>query len=138
MRQCVRHNICLILRTVDPMITLNRIETTFEMPSGMLKIIPARMHKEYEKETAPVETMSASMACNGSFAGAAQLLIGTKVLRRAATRGVFVQAVGILLGIGMVLMEAILGLGLSPARMMLFQGLMTLLTLIIVNIRKTY
>ena len=138
MRQCVRHNICLILRTVDPMITLNRIETTFEMPSGMLKIIPARMHKEYEKETAPVETMSASMACNGSFAGVAQLLIGTKVLRRAATRGVFVQAVGILLGIGMVLMEAILGLGLSPARMMLFQGLMTLLTLVIVSIRKTY
>ena len=137
-RQCMRHNICLILRSVDPMITLNRIETTFEIPSGMLKIIPARMHKEYDKETAPVETMSASMACNGSFAGAAQLLISTKVLRRAAMRGVFVQAVGILLGIGLVLMEAILGLGLSPARMMLFQGMMTLLTLLVVNIRKTY
>ena len=137
-KQCVRHNICLILRTVDPMITLNRLETTFEIPNGMLKIIPARMHKEYDKETAAVETMSASMACNGSFGSAAQLLIGTKILRRAAMRGVFVQAVAILLGIGIVLMEAILGLGLTPARMMLFQLMMTLLTLILVNIRKTY
>ena len=137
-KQCVKHNICLILRSVDPMITLNRIETTFEMPSGMLKIIPARMHKEYDKETAPVETMSASMACSGSFGSAAQLIIGTKVLRRAAMRGVFVQAVGILLGIGLVLMESILGLGLTPAKMLMFQFTMTLLTLITVNIRRTY
>jgi Cu+-exporting ATPase len=137
-RQCMRHNICLILRSVDPMITLNRVETTFEIPAGMLKIIPARMHKEYDQETAPVEHMSASMACTGSFASAAQLLIGTKVLRRAAMLGVFVQAVGILLGIGLVLLEAILGLGLTPAWMLIFQGVMTVLTLMTVNIHKTY
>ena len=137
-KQCARHNICLILRSVDPIITLNRIESTFEMPAGMLKIIPARMHKDYDKETAPVETMSASMACNGSFASAAQLLIGTKVLRRAAMRGVFVQAVCILLGIGLVLLESILGLGLTPAQMLLFQGAFALLTILVVSIRKTY
>ena len=137
-RQCVRHNVCLILRSVDPMITLNRVETTFEIPNGMLKIIPARMHKEYDKETAPVEHMSASMACTGSFASAAQLIIGAKVLRRAATLGVFVQAVGILLGIGLVLLEAVLGLGLTPAWMLIFQGVMSVMTLMSVNIHKTY
>lgn len=137
-KQCARHNLCLILRSVDPMITLNRISSTFDIPSSMLKIIPARMHREYEKETAPIEKMSASMACTGGFSSAAHLIIGAKVLRRAAMFGVFMQAVAILLGVGLVLMEAILGLGLTPAWMLVLQLVTSFLTIIAVNIRRTY
>ena len=137
-KQCARRGVCLILRSVDPIITLNRISSTFDIPASMLKIIPARMHREYEKETAPVEHMSASMASDGSFSSAAHLIIGAKKLRRAAMFGVFVQAVGILLGLGMVMLEAVLGLGLTPAWMLCFQALTTAATILAVNIRRTY
>ncbi|MBQ4466465.1 MAG: hypothetical protein II916_11005 [Oscillospiraceae bacterium] len=137
-KHCAKRGVCLILRSVDPIITLNRIASTFEIPASMLKIIPARMHKEYDKETAPVENMSASMACTGGFSSLAHLIIGTKVLRRTAMFGIFVQAVAVLLGIGLVLMESILGLGLTPAGMLIFQIVTSLLTILTVNIRRTY
>ena len=137
-KQCARRGVCLILRSVDPIITLARIASSFEIPVAMLKIIPGRLHKEYEKETAPVETMSASMACAGGFSSAAHLIIGAKKLRSAAMFGVFVQAVAILLGLGLVLMEAVLGLGLTPAWMLCFQAVTSLLTILAVNIRRTY
>ena len=137
-KQCAKRGVCLIMRSVDPMITLNRIATTFEIPASMLKIIPARMHGEYGRETAPVENMSASMACTGGFSSLASLIIATKVLRSTAMFGVFVQAVSVLLGIGLVLMEAVLGLGLTPAWMLIFQIGTSLLTMLTVNIRRTY
>lgn len=137
-KQCARRNICLILRSVDPMITLNRLAATFEIPASMLKIIPARMHSEYEKETAPVEKMSASMASTGGFCSLAHLIIGAKVLRRAAVFGVFLQAFIILVGLAFVLLEAILGLGMTPGWMLVLQLATSLLTLFCSNIRRTY
>lgn len=137
-QQCSRRGVCLIMRSVDPIVTLNRIAGIFEIPATMLKVIPAKMHVEYEKETAPVETMSASMACTGGFSSAANLIIGAKVLRRASMFGVFVQAVAVLLGIGLVMFEAVLGLGFTPAWMIVYQALTSLLTVMAVNIRRTY
>lgn len=137
-KQCARHNVCLIMRSVDPMITLSRVSAMFDIPANMLKIIPARMHSEYGKETAPIENMSASMACTGGFSSVAHLIIGAKVLRRAAMFGVFMQAVAILLGVGFVFLEALLGLGLTPAWLLVLQFVTSLLTIMAVNIRRTY
>jgi Cu+-exporting ATPase len=135
-KQAMRHNLCLILRTVDPMITLHRMAELFDIPQESVKIIPARMQPEYDAETEPVESMSASMACNGSFCGMAQLIIGAKVLRHAAAFGVFIQAVTILLGLGLVLLEVLLHVGLTPGWMLVLQCAATLVTLLAVNIRR--
>lgn len=137
-KQCARHGMCLIVRSVDPMITINRLSRLLEVPQEMLKILPEKLMKEYRAETAPTESMSASMATTGGFTSVAQLLVGAKVLRRAAYFGVFIQAVTILLGLGIVMMEAVLHVGLTPAWLMVLQIAATLLTLIAVNIRKTY
>ncbi len=137
-KQTVRNNICLILHSVDPMITLAGLSAMLEVPQGMLKIIPAKLHGEYRAETEPVEHMSASMASTGGFASVAQLLIGAKIIRHSAAFGVFIQAVSILLGLALVLMEATLHVGLTPAKMLLMQLVATLATLIAVNLRRIY
>ena len=62
-RKAVRHGICMVLRSVDPMITIDLMSRLFDIPGDMVKIIPARMHPDYYTETAPVEQLSASMAC---------------------------------------------------------------------------
>lgn len=137
-KQSVRNGICLLVRSVDPMITIVRLSSLLEIPHESLKIIPVKMHEDYAAETAPVEQMSASMASTGGFCSVAQLIVGTKVLRSAAVIGVFVQAVSILLGLGIVMMEAVLRVGLTPGWMLVLQCIATVITLISVNIRKTY
>ncbi len=136
--QCVRHNMCMVVRSVDPVITINRLSRILEVPQEMLKILPVKMFKTYNKETAPTESMSASLATTSGFSSVAQLIVGTKVLRSAAFLGVFIQAVTILLGIGIVLMEAVLHVGLTPAWMLILQLAATLLTLLVVNVRRIY
>lgn len=131
-----RRGICMILHSVDAMITINRISGLFDIPQEMIKILPAKMQPDYAAETAPVETMSASMACSGTFSGMAQLILGTKTVRRAAALGVVIQSVTMLLGIGIVLMEEILNVGMSPVWMMALQVITAVITLFAVNFRR--
>ncbi|MBR3631310.1 MAG: hypothetical protein IKN55_12675 [Oscillospiraceae bacterium] len=135
-KQCVRHNMCMVVRSVDPMITINRLARILEVPQEVLKILPVKMFKVYNKETEPTESMSASLATTTGFSSVAQLIVGTKVIRSLAYFGIFIQAVTILLGIGIVLMEAVLHVGLTPAWMLILQLASTLLTLLAVNIRR--
>ncbi len=137
-KQIQRHNLCLILRSVDPMITLHRVSELFDIPQDMIKLIPNKLSREYEEETRPEANLSASMACNGSFSSMAELIIGTKTIRSAAVFGVVLQAVSILFGIGIVLMQAVLHVGLTPGLMLVFHGAATVLTLLAVNIRRNY
>ncbi|MBQ8927159.1 MAG: hypothetical protein IJ055_02650 [Oscillospiraceae bacterium] len=137
-KQAVRHDLCLVLRSVDPMITLQRLSQVFDIPHEMIKLLPAKLHADYAEETAPVETMSASMASDGSFCNVTQLIVCAKVIRQASVFGIFIQAVTILMGLALVLMEAFLHLGLTPGWMLLFQGIMALVTILGVNIRRIF
>ncbi len=137
-KQIQRQNLCLILRSVDPMITLHRISELFDIPQDMVKLIPNKLSQEYEAETAPQPNLSASMACNGSFGSMAELIIGTKTVRRAAVFGIVVQAAAIIFGIALVLMELLLHVGLTPLLMLVFHAVVALLTMVVVNIRRNY
>ncbi len=137
-KQIQRHSLCLILRSVDPMITLHRISELFDIPQDMVKLIPNKLSREYEEETKPQPSLSVSMACNGSFSSMAELIIGTKTVRKASVLGIVLQAASILFGIAIVLMQVILHVGLTPLRMMIFHGIVALLTLLAVNIRRNY
>ncbi len=135
-QQTIRHNICILLHSVDAMITLHGISELFDIPQEMVKIIPSKMDREYYEETASQENMSASMACTGTFSSMAQLIIGTKLIRRVATFGIIIQAVFLLLGIGLILLEELLHVGMTPAWLMALQVSAALLTLLSVNIRR--
>lgn len=137
-KQAMRHNMCLILHSVDPMITLYRISSLFEIPQDMVKIIPSKMRNLYLSETAPVKEMSASLACTNHFSNMAQLIISTKIVRRASMFGIFVQAVTLLLGLALVLMEPLLHLGINSGWMIILQCVTVILTLLCVNIKRLY
>ncbi|MDE6658359.1 MAG: hypothetical protein K2J88_07250, partial [Oscillospiraceae bacterium] len=137
-KQAMRYNLCFILHSVDPMITLQKVSSLFEIPQHMVKIIPAKMRGIYQEETAPLKEMSASLACTNDFSNIAQLIIATKIVRNSATVGIFVQAVTVLIGIALILMEALLHLGITSGWIMLFQIITAVLTVLCVNIRRLY
>ncbi len=135
-KQAVRRNMSLIVHSVDAMLTISRISELFDIPQENIKVLPVKMYPEYEAETSPVENMSAPMACAGSFSGMAQLLIGTKSIRRAALFGVTLQAMTMLLGIGMVLMDVVLGIGMQPFWLLALHLSAAIITILSVNIRR--
>ena len=96
-----KKKICLIIRSVDPCISLKRLSALFDVPEAIMRIIPKKLHEEFEAETERTVRLSSSMACSGKFTTLAQLILGTKVVHSATILGLIVQAVSILLGLSL-------------------------------------
>lgn len=100
-RKLDRQKICLIVKSVDSCLSLKKLSDLFGIPEEMIRIIPKKLHEEFDAETKKVVRLSASMACSGKFSSLAQLIIGTKVVHSASIIGLIFQAVSILLGFGL-------------------------------------
>jgi Cu+-exporting ATPase len=133
-----KRNISLIIHNVDPIITAEKIASLFDMPQDMLKILPSRMQTLYHAETSPVKEMSTSAACTNEFSNIMRLVTCAKIVRNAATAGLFVQAVSILIGLVLVVMESLLHIGVTPSWMIIFECAVSLITILCVNIRRMY
>lgn len=103
-RRLCRNKVYMIVKSVDPYITAKMMSETFGIPEEMVKILPKRLHADFDEETKKSVRMSASMACTGKFGSMAQLLLGTKAVHKAAIIGLIVQTVSILLGFGLCLL----------------------------------
>lgn len=51
MKQLEKHDMAVIIKTIDPFITINRISELFGFTDELLKIIPTRMMKDFDAET---------------------------------------------------------------------------------------
>lgn len=94
-----QHKICMILKCIDPCITPKRLHKLFGIPEDMIRIIPKKLHTEFEEETQKTVRLSASMATTGKFSSLAHLIIGTKAVHSASIAGLIIQTVSILLGL---------------------------------------
>lgn len=101
MQELKRERVALVLKSVDSCLSLQKLSALFQFPEYLLKILPASMHDIAEAETAEKDCESATMICDGSFAGIAELLTSAKKVRRASTIGLVLQAVTAILGISL-------------------------------------
>lgn len=138
MKQLEKHDMAVIIKTIDPFITINRISELFGFNDELLKIIPTRMMKDFDAETRRTKKISTSMACSGKFTSFVQLLLGTKSIRKTVSAGVILQSVSALLGLGLVSLHCLLGAfaDLSPSWLLIYNLICTALTAIIVSVRK--
>ncbi|MCM1314964.1 MAG: hypothetical protein NC244_06315 [Alistipes senegalensis] len=88
----------MILKSVDPCLTLDKIAALFNVSRSMFRLLPKKLHADFDAETKKTVRLSASMACSGKFSAFAQLIIGTKVVHTSAVRGLILQTVSIILG----------------------------------------
>lgn len=99
-----RQKICLIIKSTDSCLSLKKLSMLFGIPEEMMRIIPQKLHDDFDAETKKVVRLSSSMACSGRFSSLAQLIIGTKVVHSSAIIGLIFQTVSILLGFGLALL----------------------------------
>jgi len=128
-RLCIK-NILLVIRSVDPCITLKKLSQMFSVPEEFMKVIPGKLHADFEAETKKAVRLSASMACSGKFSSLAQLIMGTKRVYTTSILGLIMQSVSVVLGFG-------LGVMLFLASRDLTYSFMSAYALIVYNIGFT-
>lgn len=138
----VKKKICLIVKSIDPFITREKISQVFGIPQDLIRIIPKRLHDDFDEETRKTVRMSASMACTGRFTSFVQLILGIKVIHSSAIIGLIVQTVSILLGLGLSIMLILSKafefdyIYMSATAMVIYNLICTAVTCIAVNIRR--
>ena len=139
-RQMLRlkeEQISVVVKSVDSCITLQRLTTLFGVPDSMLKILPSADNDLYEKETAPLQDVSASTIHDGSFFGTARLLLEARSIKRAATTGLLLQVIAVILGlsicIGYILVNGYDNI--TSQTLLFFQLVMTGLTLLTTRLK---
>lgn len=142
MKKLSRSHVCVVVRTVDPCITAKRLSQLMEVSEDMVKVLPKRLHEDFDAETKDAVRLSASLACTGRFTSMAQLLLGIKSVHASAVSGLLVQAVSIFLGLGLGLLLilsrafAVSYVYMSASALIIYNLFFTVLTYLIVSIRK--
>jgi len=135
--QLSKNNIHIILKSVDSCITLRQISKLFDIPEELIRIIPKKLHPEFDEQTKKSIRLSASMACSGKFTEFARLIIATKSLHSSSVIGLIVQAISILLGISLgtvlIITKAFSNMGLT---LVIYNLIFTAATFIAVNIKR--
>ena len=137
MQRLKEEQISVVVKSVDSCITLQRLTTLFGVPDSMLKILPSADNDLYEKETAPLQDVSASTIHDGSFFGTARLLLEARSIKRAATAGLLLQVIAVILGlsicIGYILVNGYDNI--TSQTLLFFQLVMTGLTLLTTRLK---
>ncbi len=137
MQRLKEEQIFVVVKSVDSCITLQRLTTLFGVPDSMLKILPSADNDLYEKETAPLQDVSASTIHDGSFFGTARLLLEARSIKRAATTGLLLQVIAVILGlsicIGYILVNGYDNI--TSQTLLFFQLVMTGLTLLTTRLK---
>lgn len=141
-KKLCKHKICIILKSVDPSITLKKLGSLFGIPEEMVRILPKKLHEDFNEETKKAVRLSASMATTGKFTSLAQLIIGTKVAHSAAIIGLIFQTASILLGFGLSMLLILSKayelnyVYMSATALIVYNIVSAALTYIAVNIKK--
>lgn len=138
MKRLEKNDMAVIIKTIDPFITINRISGIFDFTEELLKIVPTRMIKDYDEETCKVRKTSTSIACSGKFNSFVNLIMSAKDIRKTVSSGIVLQSVSAILGMGIVTLNCLMNTfaDLSPAWMLAYNLICTVVTAFIIGIRK--
>lgn len=138
----IKKKVCIIVKSIDPFITQQKIASVYGIPENMVKVIPKHLHNDFDEETRKSVRLSASMACTGRFTSMIQLILGIKVIHTSAIIGLIIQTASILLGFGLslilILSKAFESdyIYMSATAMVIYNLICTAVTCITVNIKK--
>lgn len=97
-----RRGVSIILYTTDPNITSDLVSSVFGIRKGSVRVLPAKLHPEYNYLSRYREHVTAGCAHHGGIAGILQLLRAAGSVCRSVRAGAIIQLVGIIVGYGLV------------------------------------
>lgn len=97
-----RRGVSIILYTTDPNITSDLVSSVFGIRKGSVRVLPAKLHPEYNYLSRYRDHITAGCAHHGGIAGILQLLRASRSVCRSVRAGAITQLVGIIVGYGLV------------------------------------
>lgn len=94
-----KNDVYVMIRSVDSLVSINRLSELFEVSPEHLKLIPFRVHEQFNEVTEYQIKQKASLACSGRFAAFSSLILSCKRMKVTIGAGIGIQAVSMLLGI---------------------------------------
>ncbi len=104
-----RNGVYSMIRTVDSLVSINRLSELFEISPEYLKLIPFRVHEQFAELTSYQMKQRATLACSGRFAALTSLILSCRRMKTTIGVGIGLQAVAILLGILICLAMVVIG-----------------------------
>lgn len=101
--------ISIVVRSVDPNLTAAKIARIYDLPEEMIRILPAKLHTDFEKLARPRANSKGYIVHNGSFAGFAHAVSAASSVKVAVNIGLIVQIVGMILGYTLVTFFSFMG-----------------------------
>lgn len=142
-KKLCKNKICIFIKSVDPCITTRKLYHLFDIPEAMSRVLPQKLHDDFNEETKKSVRLSASMATTGKFASLAELIIGTKAVHFSAIIGLILQTASIVLAfalsMALIMSKAFQSssyIYLTATSITVYNLLWTLITIIAVRFKK--
>lgn len=102
LHQMESNDIFCIVKTVDPILTREKLAEVFDTEQSLFRVIPSRLHRAYDDRHAPSEKEESFLANNGTLYSYIRTLVVTKRLRARVMLGLVVLLTSVIIGFGLV------------------------------------
>lgn len=128
----------LIIYTSDPNITAEKVAEVYEYPLDMIRIMPAKLHKAYEKEIKEKETAKGQIGFLGKPETMLRAIAAASNVKLSVISAVVIQMIGTLLGYGLITFVAFLGTlsKISFLSLIIYQLFWTVAVMIVPNMKR--
>ena len=133
-----KNSIRLVVKSVDSMLSREKLSKIFQVDEKMFKILPARHHVIMEEETSYAPRLPGAVCNDGSFKGFVRSLIAAKRLRDTSMLGMTVVLASIVIGLIMLTGFVVAGAlsQLSPLAALLYQGIFSVILFMVFAARR--
>lgn len=107
LRQMENNDIFCIVKTVDPILTKEKLAAVFDTEQALFRVLPSRLHKAYNDRHCPSEREEGFLADNGGLYSYIRTLTVTKRVRARIMLGIVVLISSIIIGFGLVTVFAL-------------------------------
>jgi Cu+-exporting ATPase len=131
-------NVAIAVRSIDPVVTVNKIGRLFELPEGMVKIIPPSSQDIYKSETIPLKRMSATAVTSGSLTAFSRTVSAIKTVKSVITGCNIIQAVASAIFLAIVLFFVFTGTqrNVTASMLLIFNAVAMVVTLATIKLKR--
>ncbi|MCI8501816.1 MAG: hypothetical protein HFJ85_06215 [Oscillospiraceae bacterium] len=116
-RRLRNNGIHLVIKSVDAVITRQKMAEVFDEDQSCFKILPSRLHAVYDRYSSSREKGGSSVLSNGTFRAFTGSLIGAKRLRMSILLGSIIQFAAVFLGLAMLIVLTLIS-GMSEMKVL--------------------
>ena len=96
------NDIFLLVKTVDPILTKEKLADVFEVEESLFRVIPSRLHKSFDACHSPTEQAEGFLANNGKFYSYIRTLITARRLKTKIMLGLVALLASVIIGFAMI------------------------------------